>query len=157
MATRLSDEVPTAALRRALHARDVDAFLASCGDDVVLHSPLTERATFQGSDVPVALRALFATLADIEYLADVGEDATRALFATANVNGGRTEKAIRIELAIRVELEDQGKVREVTFFARPLPGLAALALGAGPRIAHAFGGGVASWLARIQLAPIAIE
>ena len=49
-------------MRRALHARDVDAFLASCGDDVVLHSPLTERATFQGSDVPVALRALFATL-----------------------------------------------------------------------------------------------
>src|SRR4051794_34966219 len=111
MATRLSNDVPTAALRRALQARDVDAFLALCSDDVVLHSPMTQRATFQGhSDMRIALRALFATLEDIDYLADIGEDTTRAVFATANVNGER------IELATRVELDDQQKVREITYF-----------------------------------------
>jgi hypothetical protein len=158
MATRVSDDVPIAALRRALQAGDVDGFLASCSKDAALHSPLTQRATFQGhSDMRIPLRALFATLEDVEYLADVGEGTTRAVFATANVNGERTKEAMRIELAIRVELDDQKKVREITFFARPLPGLAAFALGVGPRIAREFGGGVASWLSRVQLAPIAIE
>jgi SnoaL-like domain len=152
MATRLSDDLPTAALGRALQARDVDAFLALCSDDVALHSPITERASFQGqSDVRVALRALFATLEDVEYLADVGEGTTRALFATANVGGEQ------MEMAARVELDDQQKARELTLFARPLPGLTALALGVGPRIAREFGGGIASWLSRVQLAPIASE
>lgn len=157
MATRLSDDVPTAALRRAIQAGDVDGFLASCSDDVALHSPMTQRAVFRGeTNVRMALTALFATLEDVEYLADVGEGTTRALFATANVDGQPGEEATRIELAIRVELDDQQKVRGLTFFVRPLPGLAAFALGVGPRIARNYGR-AASWLSRAQLAPIALE
>jgi hypothetical protein len=49
IATRLSDDVPTAALRRAIQARDVDGFLALCSDDVALHSPMTQRAVFKAT------------------------------------------------------------------------------------------------------------
>jgi hypothetical protein len=157
IATRLSGDVPTAALRRAIQARDVDGFLALCSDDVALHSPVTQRAVFQGhTNVRLAVIALFATLEDIEYLADVGEGTTRAVFATANVNGQPAEEANRVELAIRVELDDQQELRDITVFVRPLPGLAALALGVGPRIARNYGR-VASWVSRVQLAPIALQ
>jgi hypothetical protein len=74
----LSNDVPTAALRRAIQARDVEAFLAICSDDVALHSPISHRAAFQGHGAMRGpLIALFATLEDIEYSADVGEGTTR--------------------------------------------------------------------------------
>ena len=157
IATRLPEDVPTAALRRAIQARDVDGFLALCSDDVALHSPMTQRAVFEGhTNVRMAVNALFATLEDVEYLADVGEGTTRALFATANVNGRPTVDAVRIELAIRVELDDEQALRDITFFVRPLPGLAAFALGVGPRIARNYGR-AASRMSRVQLAPIALQ
>ena len=157
MATPLSDDVPTAALRRAIQAGDVDAFLALCSDDVALHSPMTQRAVFEGhTDMRMAVIALFATLEDVEYLADVGEGTTRALFATANVNGQPTGGATRVELAIRVELDDQQALRDITFFVRPLPGLAAFALGVGPGIARNYGR-AAAWATRVQLSPISLQ
>ena len=155
-ATRLPDDVPTAALRRAVQDRDVDGVLALCSDDVAFHSPLTQRARFERhTNVRMALVALFATVEEIEYLADVGEGTTRALFATANIDGRSSEEA-PIELAIRVELDERQKVRDITLFARPLPGLVALAVGVAPRIGRNYGR-VVSWLARAQLVPIALQ
>ena len=147
----LPDDVPTAALRRAIQARDVEAFLAVCSDDVALHSPISHQVAFQGhSAMRDPLVALFATLEDIEYLADVGEGTTRALFATANINGQPTEEVFR------VELDDQQKVRDITVFVRPLPGLAAFAAGVAPRITRRYGR-LPSWLSGMLFTPVAVS
>jgi hypothetical protein len=136
-------------LRRAIQARDLEAFLAICSDDVVLHSPITNQFEFQGhSAARGPLMALFATHEGIEYSADVGEGTTRALFATANVKGQPTEEAFLIEL------DDQQKVSEITVFVRPLPGTAAFAAALAPRIARRYGR-VPSWLSRLLFTPVA--
>lgn len=150
MATMLSDDVPIAALRRAIQARNVEAFLTICSEDVALHSPISHRVSFQGhGNMREPLIALFATLEDIEFLADVGEGPTRALFATASINGQPTEEAFR------VELDAQQKVREITVFVRPLPGLAAFAAAVAPRIARRYGR-LPSWLSRMSFTPVAV-
>ncbi len=150
MATVLTEEVPTAAFRRAFEAHDLDGVLAICSNDVTLRSPVSNSVSFRGhSNVRNALSALFATLEDIQYVADVGDDTTRALFATANVNGQPTDEAFR------VELDDQEKVREITLFVRPLPGMAEVAASVPPRIARRYGR-LPSLYARVLFLPVAL-
>jgi len=71
------------------------------------------------------------------------------LFATANINAQPTDEALRLEL------EDQQQVREVTVFVRPLPGQAAFAAAVAPRIARRYGR-LPSWLSRMLFTPVAV-
>jgi hypothetical protein len=124
----------TARFRAAGEARDVEAMLATLSDDVVLHSPITDRVTFDGIDaMRELLRAVFAVIDDIHYSADVGDEHVRALFYTAKVGGQPLEEATR------VQLNDRQQISEITIFFRPLPGLAALTSALAPRLARKHG------------------
>jgi hypothetical protein len=123
--------------------------IATLAPDVVLHSPITERVKFRGpAEVRELLLSVFEAISDIRYSADVGDDRTRALFYRAHVNGTPVEEATRIEL------DEQGRIREITLFFRPLPGLATVTAELGPRVTARRHGRLRSILARLLLAPL---
>jgi hypothetical protein len=63
--------------------------------DAVLHSPITTRTDFEGhDDLRTLMRAVFSTLDDIRYYADVGDATQRALF-TAVASVASTSKRRR--------------------------------------------------------------
>jgi hypothetical protein len=131
----VNDECATTArFRRAVEAGDVEGVIETLAPDVVLHSPITARFDFNGRDeVRDLLRSVFATIDGIRYFADVGDDRTRALFYRGSVNGEPLEEATRIEL------DDEGRIKEITLFFRPLPGLATLTAALAPRVARRHG------------------
>ena len=90
---------------------------------------------------------MFATIADIRYFADVGDDRTRALFYRANVNGYPLDEATRIEL------NEQQQISELTLYFRPLPGLATLTAALAPRVARRHGS-FRSACARLLVGPL---
>jgi SnoaL-like domain len=137
--------------RRAGEAGDVEGLLATLAPDVVLHSPITERVVFRGhEEMRELLRAVFSTVTDVQYFADVGDERTRVLFDHVRVNGRAMEQAHR------VTLHERGEIDEITLFFRPLPGLARLTYALGPRIAEARHGPVRGLIARLLLAPLAL-
>lgn len=139
----------TSRFRHAVEAYDVEAVIDTLAPDVVLHSPITDMVAFRGqAAVRELLCSVFATIADIRYFADVGDDRTRALFYRANVNGYPLEEATRIEL------NDQQQISQVTLYFRPLPGLATLTAALAPRVA-AKHGQLRSLTARLLVGPIA--
>jgi hypothetical protein len=141
----------TARYREAAEAHDVEGLIATLSPDVLLHSPITERIAFRGHDeLRELLTSVFETLTDIRYTADIGDDRTRALFVRAKVAGQDVEEAMRIEL------DDQARITEITLFFRPLPGLAALAGELAPRVVARRHGGVRAALARVLMAPLTI-
>lgn len=137
--------------RRAGEAGDVDAILAVLSEDVVLHSPITNRLAFHGrEEMRDLLEAVFETMTEIRYFADIGDDRQRALFFRARV--GRQP----IEECMRTELNDQGLISEITIAIRPLPGLAALAAALGPKVIARRRGPLLAALAKLLMAPLAI-
>jgi hypothetical protein len=143
-------ELPTARFRRAVETRDVDGLMETLSPDVVLHSPITDRVSFKGHDeVRELLACIFATVDDIHYFADVGDERTRAMFSRANVGGQPLEEAIR------VEINEDRLITEMTLSFRPLPGLAALTAALAPLVARKHGA-IRPVIARVLLAPLAL-
>jgi hypothetical protein len=86
-------------------------------EDVVLHSPILFRG-FEGRDtVAAVLTQVAATLEDLTYSDELTEDGTVALRFKAHV-GDRELEGIDF-----LELDDEGKVTELTVFMRPLSAL----------------------------------
>jgi hypothetical protein len=122
----------TAQWRAAAEARDLARFMETLAPDVVIHSPLTDRTHFQGhDDVRALIRAVFATIHDIRYIHDIGDEHTRALIYTARY--GRQH----VQEAALLRLDDDALIAEVTLWFRPLPGLTALAATLVPELARA--------------------
>ncbi len=138
----------TERFRRAAEAHDIAGVLETLASNVVLRSPITDRVSFNGrEEIRALLGSVFATISDIRYFADVGDERTRALFYRANVNGQPLEEATRIEL------DDDGQIREITLFFRPLPGLATLTAALAPRVARRRGR-VRAVIAHLLLGPL---
>jgi hypothetical protein len=122
----------TAEWRAAAEARDLERFMATLGPNILIHSPLTDRTHFEGhDDVRTLMLAVFATIHDIRYTDDIGDEHTRALVYTARVAGQHVQEATLLRL------DDQALIVEVTFWFRPLPGLAALAATLVPELTRA--------------------
>lgn len=137
--------------RRAGEAGDVEGVVATLAADVVFHSPITERVVFRGrEEIRELLGAVFSTVSDVRYFAEVGDDRTRVLFDRLQVNG------LAMEQTHRLSLNERGEIEEITVFFRPLPGLAALTCALGPRVAEARHGRARGLLARILLAPLGV-
>jgi hypothetical protein len=121
----------TARWRVAAEAGDIDGFMATLAPEVVFHSPLTTRADFKGHhEVRTLIEAVFATISDIRYTDDVGNESVRALVYRAAVAGQEVHEATI------VRLNEDAEVVEVTFWVRPLPGLTALAATLVPALAR---------------------
>jgi len=94
------------------------------------------------------LEAVFETITDIRYFADIGDERNRALFFRGMI--GRQP----LEEAVRMTLTEDARIAELTLFFRPLPGLATLAAELGPRITERRHGPGRARLARLLLAPL---
>ncbi|GGS65078.1 nuclear transport factor 2 family protein [Nonomuraea spiralis] len=125
---------PARAYREAGEAHDVQAIKATFADGVVFHSPLSYRARFDGRrQVGELFEAVFDVLSDLRYQSDIGDGNVRMLTATARV--GRQE----LNEVAQLVLDDDGLIRELTMWIRPLPALTALMAALGPRIARGKG------------------
>lgn len=148
---RLDDGCATTVrLRAAAEAHDLEGVLGTLAAGVLLRSPITDRMLFGGQEeVREVLGAVFATLTDIHYLADIGDQRTRALFYTAKVGSQPLEEAMR------VELNENSEITELTIFYRPLPGLAMFAAALAPRVARKHGR-LRSLIARLLIFPLGV-
>jgi SnoaL-like protein len=103
--------------RRAAEAKDLELLTATLHEDVVLHSPILFRG-FEGREiVSQVLTHVAATLEGLTYVDELVGDATVALRFKANV-GDRELEGIDF-----LELDEDGKVVELTVFMRPMSAL----------------------------------
>jgi uncharacterized protein YabN with tetrapyrrole methylase and pyrophosphatase domain len=119
--------------RVAAESKDLDLLTATLREDVVLHSPILFRG-FEGHEiVSQVLTHVAATLEDLTYVDELTDDNTVCLRFKANV-GDRELEGIDF-----LELDEDGKVAELTVFMRPLSALTRFneqmkeRLGAAPR------------------------
>jgi hypothetical protein len=105
--------------RRAAEAKDLELLNETLREDVVLHSPILFRG-FEGREVVAAvLTHVAATLEDLTYVDELTEGRSVALRFKANV-GDRQLEGIDF-----LELDEDGRVAELTVFMRPLSALTA--------------------------------
>jgi hypothetical protein len=103
--------------RRAAEAKDVALMTETLREDVVLHSPILFRG-FEGRDaVAMILTHVAATLEDLTYVDELADERTVALRFKAKV-GDRELEGIDF-----LELDEDGRVAELTVFMRPLSAL----------------------------------
>jgi hypothetical protein len=141
--TTLEQASTTLPLRSAMEAGDLDAALDAFAPDAVLRSPLTSRLVFQGREqIGAVIGVVLDVFDDLRYTDDVRDGASGFLVARARV-GGR-----EIEIVDHLRLDEQGRIREMTAFFRPLPA-AAIAL-------RLIGVGLARRRSRIRAAIIAV-
>jgi hypothetical protein len=145
----LAVDTPLAAYRAAAEAEDVDAMLACMRDDVVLKSPITDQFAFAGK---AQMRDLFedvhAVVDDPAFRDDVGDDRTRVLTLSGRIGRRHFDEALLITL------DDEGLIARMELYARPMPGVTALAAALGPRVARRKGR-VRALAVRAMIGPLA--
>ena len=105
--------------RRAAEAKSLDLLSEALREDVVLHSPILFRG-FEGREmVSQVLTHVAATLEGLTYIDELVEGNTVCLRFKAQV-GDRELEGIDF-----LELDDDGKVAELTVFMRPLSAITA--------------------------------
>jgi hypothetical protein len=103
--------------RRAAESKDLDLLSETLCEDVVLHSPVLFRG-FEGRDtVTAVLTHVAATLEELTYTDELAEGNTVCLRFKAKV-GERELEGIDF-----LELDEDGRVRELTVFMRPFSAL----------------------------------
>jgi hypothetical protein len=105
--------------RLAVEAKDLEAAEATLREDVVLHSPILFRG-FEGREIVIqVLTHVAATLEDFNYTDELSENGVVVLRFKARV-GDRELEGIDF-----LELDEQGLVKELTVFMRPMSALKA--------------------------------
>jgi hypothetical protein len=105
--------------RLAVEAKDLAAATATLREDVVLHSPILFRG-FEGREIVTqVLTHVAATLEDFRYTDELADENTVVLRFKARV-GDRELEGIDF-----LELDDEGRVKELTVFMRPMSALTA--------------------------------
>lgn len=118
--------------RRAAEAKDLELMREALREDVVLHSPILFRG-FEGRDVVlVVLSHVAALLENFSYTDELHGEGTICLRFKATVDGDRELEGIDF-----LELDDEGRVRELTVFMRPLSALTRFHEQMGARLAAA--------------------
>lgn len=107
--------------RRAAESKDLDLLTETLHEDVVLHSPVLFRG-FEGRDtVATVLSHVAATLEDLTYTNEVTDARTVVLRFKAKVASTSRE----LEGIDFLELDEDGRVAELTVFMRPFSALTA--------------------------------
>jgi hypothetical protein len=120
-------------MRVAFEARDHAALMEALADDVVLRSPIFDKP-FTGIDEASDLFAsVLEVLWPITYLAEVPGD-PHVLYFRGEIDG------TVVEGCDLLRFNEQGKVKEITVFLRPFPGIAAFLAGTAPGLGRRRGG-----------------
>lgn len=105
--------------RRAAEAKDLAGMAATLREDVVLHSPVLFRG-FEGRDAVLAvLEQVAETLEDLTYVDELAQGRSVVLRFRARV-GDRQLEGIDY-----LDLDEDGRVAELTVFMRPFSALTA--------------------------------
>jgi SnoaL-like domain len=105
--------------RVAAESKDLDLLAETLREDVVLHSPVLFRG-FEGRDtVSAVLTHVAATLENFSYIDELADGESVVLRFKATV-GDRELEGIDF-----LELDSDGRVRELTVFMRPFSALTA--------------------------------
>ncbi|MDI5977324.1 nuclear transport factor 2 family protein [Amycolatopsis magusensis] len=113
---------------------DLDLVLSAFAEDAVLISPLTDRVRFTGkAEIAQIVQVALGRIEGMRFHTDVGDERTRTLVCTGRING------VAIEESALARLDDDGLIREMTLFVRPLPALVELMGAFGPDLARAHG------------------
>jgi hypothetical protein len=105
--------------RAAAEAKDVELMTETLREDVVLHSPILFRG-FEGREVVgQVLTHVAATLEDLTYVDELTTGSSVCLRFQAKV-GDRELEGIDF-----LELDEDGRVKELTVFMRPLSAITA--------------------------------
>ena len=133
----MPDALPhVSAFRAAGERRDLEALLGTLTPDVVIHSPVSARLRFEGiGQARELFTMVFAKVDEINYFDELGDERSRVLFYRGRLAGAEIEETQLLRLA------PDGRIREITFFIRPFPGLAGVAAGLAPALARARGFG----------------
>ena len=103
--------------RRAAESKDLELLRGTLREDVVLHSPILFRG-FEGRDIVITvLSQVIRVLEDFRYTDELVEGNTVALRFKAMV-GDRELEGIDF-----LELDEEGRIAELTVFMRPLSAL----------------------------------
>lgn len=103
--------------RRAAEAKDVELLSETLREDVVLHSPILFRG-FEGREAVIqVLTHVAETLEDLTYVDELAGKRSVALRFKARV-GDRELEGIDF-----LELDEEGRVAELTVFMRPMSAL----------------------------------
>jgi hypothetical protein len=137
-------------LQIAAQDHDVEAVIACLADDIVVRSPITQRIRFEGIDQASDLfRRVFDVISDIRFYETVGEGhQTQVIFWKGRVGSRYLEEANLLRL------NDDGRIREMTVFMRPAPGLLALAAELASSLAGRHGR-IRAFLVRVALGTLA--
>jgi hypothetical protein len=115
--------------RAASEAGDVDAALAALAPGAELVSPISGRMVFRGhDDLRVLLAAAFASIGDLRWREETGDERLRVVVGDACVG------PLRLGDAMVLDLADDGRIRRIRPYVRPWPALTLLALKLGPRV-----------------------
>ncbi len=130
----MADSAPepsVSAFRDAAERRDLEALLATLTPDVVIRSPVSARLKFQGiEDARELFGMVFGELGEFTYTDELADAGTRILVYRGRLAGQEIEETQLLRLA------DDGRIREISFFIRPLPGLAGVAGRFAPALAR---------------------
>ena len=114
--------MPAHPYREAFERRDLDALVAQLADSVVFHSPVIGDQAFEGrAAVTELLRIALDSLTDVKFTHDQATGGAHILVSDARVLG----KPVKVTNLL--ELDADGRIREIWIMARPLTGLAAIA------------------------------
>jgi hypothetical protein len=103
--------------RRAAEAKDLDLLVGTLREDVVLHSPILFRG-FEGREVATqVLTHVASVLEDLTYVDELPGERSVALRFKAKVDD------LELEGIDYLELDDEGRVAELTVFMRPMSAL----------------------------------
>ena len=111
-------------LEAAAENHDADALIDCFAPDIIIRSPITQRIRFSGIEQASDLvRRVFEIISDVRVYETVGEgQPSQVIFWRCRVRGHYLEESILLRVA------DDGRIKEMTVFMRPVPGLLALAV-----------------------------
>jgi hypothetical protein len=138
--------------RNGGETHDLELAMSACADDVVVHSPLTDRHKFRGrAEVARLFGVVYEQIEGIGYDQLIGDGRHWALFGDATVGGQR------IQQTMRLTLDDDGRIAEIVLYIRPLPGLTALMAALGPSLARRHGRSrFTAAVVRVMAAPLVL-
>jgi hypothetical protein len=134
----------------AIANADAAAFEARLADDVVFHSPAA-RFSFSGKEIASALFESMVQVSDPDKwrVLDFWDLGDTHLMAFSTTIGGR-----QVDLMNVVRLNEQGKIRDLTVYARPMAAIAAFPAYVFPRLVARFRGRVRATLVLLLCRPL---
>jgi hypothetical protein len=115
----LADSPTTLPLRTAMEARDLSAVMDTFAPDAILRSPFTSSLAFQGREqIHAIMQLILEVYEDLRYTDEIQGADSAVLVATARVGGSE------VHMVDHIQLDQNGKISEVTVFFRPLPAVA---------------------------------